>query len=287
VELFDFIDTNHHDHSIQKMAKILGVSRSGFYSAKNRPESNRSKENKVLLEKIRELYIDSKRRYGSPKIYNELRKKNIQCGKNRVAKLMRNNNMRACGVKKFKVTTDSNHSNPVAPNLLDRNFTVNCPNKVWVSDITYIYTKSGWLYLAVVIDLFSRKVVGWSISSNCNTELIIQAFLMACIARNPGKGLIFHSDRGVQYTSNKFQEILHKKDFISSMSRKGNCWDNACAESFFHSLKIEEVHQSIYYTKDQAKNSIFEYIEIFYNRKRSHSTLNYLNPEEYEKQRIA
>jgi transposase InsO family protein len=278
---------NNKFHSIGKMAKIFGVSKSGYYSWLKRPESKRSKENKKLLNIIKNIYENSKRRYGSPKIYKALLNMGIKCGKNRLIRIMRENNMRSITKKKFKITTNSKHNNPVFNNILNRQFEVEKPNKVWVSDITYIYTNEDWLYLCVIIDLFSRKVIGWSLSNSIAVEIVINAIKMACFNRNYPKDVIFHSDRGVQYTCYDFQKILNIYNFNCSMSRKGNCWDNACAESFFRSLKVEEVNHYKYSTRDEARASIFEYIEIFYNRKRIHSSLGYLTPEEYEIQKSA
>jgi transposase InsO family protein len=274
-------------HSIEKMAKVLGVSKSGYYSWLNRPDSKRSKDNKKLLSIIKNIYENSKRRYGSPKIHKALLKMGVKCGKNRVIRIMRDNNIRSITKKKFRITTNSKHNNPVFNNILNRQFEVEKPNKVWVSDITYIYTNEGWLYLCVVIDLFSRKIIGWCLSNSISVEIVINAIKMACFNRNYPKGVIFHSDRGVQYTCNDFQKILNIYNFNCSMSRKGNCWDNACAESFFRSLKVEEVNHYKYLTRDEARASIFEYIEVFYNRKRIHSSLGYLTPEEYEIQKSA
>jgi transposase InsO family protein len=270
------------EYSIEKMAQVLGVSKSGYYSWLKRPESKRSLENKKLLEDIKKIHEESRRTYGSPRVHKALLKKGLKCSIKRVARLMCENNIRSKVRKKFKATTNSKHSNPVAPNLLDRNFIVQAPDKVWVSDITYIYTNEGWLYLCIIVDLYSRKVIGWSMGCRIDTKLVKRSFLMALINRNYPKGVLFHSDRGVQYTSKAFQSVLEKSKYVCSMSRKGNCWDNACAESFFHTLKTEEVYHKKYKTRIEAKRSIFEYIEVFYNRKRIHSFLGDMSPEEYE-----
>ncbi len=269
------------------MANVLKVSKSGYYEWLNASESSRSIENRYILNEIKTIHEKSRKIYGSPKIIKDLKKKGVKCGKNRVIRLMRENNIRSIAKKKFKVTTDSKHNNPVCPNILNRMFDVKKTNKVWVSDITYIFTKEGWLYLCVVIDLCSRKIVGYSMSDSLKSDIVIRAFLMAWTMRKPDKGLIFHSDRGVQYTSYKFQELLKSKGVISSMSRKGNCWDNACSESFFHLLKTEEVNHKKYETKEVAKNKIFEYIEVFYNNFRTHSYLNYMSPREFEEKKTA
>lgn len=271
-----------NEHKIEKMAKALDVSRSGYYAWLKRPESNRVNANRRLLEEIKKIHLEHKKVYGSPRIYKELLKRGWKCSKKRVARLMSENNIRSKIRKKFKPTTNSKHSNPVARNILKREFAVKSPDKVWVSDMTYISTQEGWLYLCVIIDLYSRKVVGWSMGTRLDTNLLINAFIMACFNRNYPKKVIFHSDRGVQYTSNKFLEKLKDNKFISSMSRKGDCWDNACAESFFHTLKMEEVYHQRYESREEARRSIFEYIEIFYNRKRIHTYLGDMSPEEFE-----
>jgi len=279
---YKFINKYKNKHCIEKMAKLFGVSRSGYYSWKNRPICNREKQNKEIINEIKKIYSENKGVYGYPRIHIKLKQKGIECCKNRVARLMRENNIKAKTFKKFKATTDSEHNNFVAANLLNREFKVYEPNKVWVSDITYIYTHEGWLYLCVIIDLFSRKVIGWSTSNRIGAKLLLNAFMVAIVTRKPKKEVIFHSDRGVQYASKDFQRKLKKYGFICSMSRKGNCWDNACAESFFHTLKVEEVNQIKYRNRDEARAYIFEYIEVFYNRKRIHSSLGYVSPEEYE-----
>jgi len=235
---------------------------------------------------IREIYDGSKGRYGSPKITQELRDRGRRVGKNRVAKRMRKAGLRSKIRRKYKVTTDSKHNFPVAPNLLERNFTAQAPDKVWVSDITYLATTTGWLYLTVIIDVFSRMVVGWALSSSLSHEMVVAALKRAMQRRRPAKGLIFHSDRGVQYACNDFGKQLSKYKFIQSMSRKGDCWDNAVAESFFGVLKTELVYHERYEGHQDTLHSIFEYIEVFYNRQRRHSTLEYLCPAEYEKQKL-
>ena len=278
---------NNKSYSIERMAKVFGLSKSGYYSWIKRPESKSSIENKKLLKVIKEIHENSKKRYGSPKIYKALLKKGIKCGRNRLIRIMRENNIKSITKKKFKITTNSKHNNPVYNNILNRQFEVKEPNKVWGSDITYIYTNEGWLYLCVIIDLFSRKVIGWCLSKSISVDIVINAIKMAYFNRNYPKDVLFHSDRGVQYTSHDFQKILKSYNFNCGMSRKGNCWDNACAESFFRSLKLEEVNHYKYLTRDEARISIFEYIEVFYNKKRIHSSLGYLTPEEYEIQKSA
>lgn len=284
---YKFMYENREKYPIEKMAKLLEVSRSGYYDYLKRPVSKRKIENLKILLEIKEIHKKSRFNYGSPRIFNALRKKGIKCSKNRVVRLMKDNNIRSKTRKKFKVTTNSMHNNPVHENVLNRKFVVNKKNKVWVSDITYIRTHEGWLYLCVIIDLYSRKIIGWSMSERIDTDFVIKAFLMAWTQRRPKGKLLFHSDRGVQYTSKDFQKILKNKKIICSMSRKGNCWDNACAESFFHTLKVEEVHHAVYKTREIAKLKIFEFIEVYYNNFRTHSYLGYMNPNEFENKKIA
>ena len=232
---------------------------------------------------IRAFHQASRRTYGSPRIHKDLREHGLRCGENRVARLMRKHGVRAKQARKFKATTDSKHDQPVAENLLGQDFRVSKPNTRWVADITYIATRAGWLYLAVVLDLFSRRVVGWSTSDRIDRELVIQALKAGVWQRQPRAGLMHHSDRGSQYASSDFRKILRSRGIESSMSRKGNCYDNAVAESFFHTLKVECVKEEDYQTREQARASLFDYIEGFYNTRRRHSTLGYVSPVEYEK----
>ena len=268
------------------MCRVLGVSRSGYYRWLKRKPSQRELDNQRLDAQIRQIYDDSKGSYGSPKITRELCNQGRRVGKNRVARRMRKLGLRSKIRRKYRVTTDSKHKFPVAPNLLERNFTVQAADRVWVSDITYLATRTGWMYLTVIIDLFSRMVVGWALSSSLGHEMVITALKRAIRRRRPGKGLIFHSDRGVQYACNDFRKELDNHELIQSMSRKGDCWDNAVAESFFATIKCELVYHERYEDHQDTLHSIFEYIEVFYNRKRIHSTLGYLCPAEYEKQRL-
>ena len=251
-----------------------------------RKPSQRQIENEMIDAEIREIYDGSKGRYGSPKITIELQERGRKVDKNRVARRMREAGLRSKIRRKYRVTTDSKHQFPVAPNLLARDFTAEVPDKVWVSDITYLATRSGWLYLTVIIDLFSRMVVGWALSSSLSHEMVVAALKRAVRKRHPGKGLVFHSDRGVQYACTDFRKELSEHGFIQSMSRKGNCWDNAVAESFFGIMKTELVYHEKYEGHQDTLHSIFEYIEAFYNRERRHSTLGYLCPVEYEKQKL-
>jgi putative transposase len=279
---FKFIADHRGIFNVGRMCALLNVSRSGFYSWLTRPESRRSIENRALEGKIRVLHAASHGIYGSPKIHQDLTDDGVRCGKNRVARIMREAGIRSRTKKKFKATTNSRHNLPVAPNLLNQEFTVDAPDRTWVGDITYIHTQEGWLYLAVLIDLFNRKVVGWSASSRLTRQLAIDALQMALDHRHPVPGLMHHSDRGSQYASGDYQKLLAKNKMTCSMSRKGNCYDNAVAESFFHLLKTEWVNHHRYLSRSEATSSLFYYIEIFYNRKRRHSVLDYTTPQEYE-----
>lgn len=269
---------------MRAMCSALKVSPSGYYAWRGRPESERSRLNRKLLEEISRAYEASDKRYGSPNIYHELKAKGTRCSKNRVARLMRVNGIRAKLGRRFVVTTDSKHNLPVAENHLNRQFTIERPNEAWVSDITYIWTREGWLYLAVVIDLFSRQVVGWSAEATADRALVLGALEQALQTRRPQAGLLLHSDRGCQYASTDYQAELSRWSILCSMSRKGNCWDNAPAESFFASLKTEMIHQRRFQTRREARTAVFEYIEVWYNRQRLHSSLGYLSPVTYETQ---
>jgi transposase InsO family protein len=238
--------------------------------------------NQKLVLKIKEVHHQSQRRYGSPRVYKALRGQGYLCNHKRVERLMRCNDIRARQSKRYKVTTQSNHSHPVAPNVLDRNFKAERPNEKWVSDITYISTTEGWLYLATVMDLYSRKIVGWAMDKSMTSDLACKAFKMAMANRQPKSGLVHHSDRGSQYAANAYQALLKQHRCLVSMSRKGNCWDNAPMESFFATLKNELIHHRVYQTRTEAKSDIFAYIEGFYNRTRLHSTLDYQCPEQFE-----
>lgn len=272
-------------YSIEKMCRILNVSRSGYYRWCKRDESLRKKKDSELKEMIFAIYLKYKKRYGSPRIHDELRDMGIRCSRKRVERLMRELGIKARHKRQFRVTTNSKHNHPIAPNLLDRQFEVENPNRVWVADITYIRTFEGWLYLAGVMDLYSRKIVGWSMSDTMSTDLAIAALKMAIHRRRPSKGLMHHSDRGVQYASRAYRKVLKKHHIVCSMSRKGNCWDNAPMESFFSTLKTECIDGKIYLSRAQAKREIFEFIEIDYNRNRRHSSIGSMTPENFENRR--
>ena len=280
---YRFMKEHHQSHSVEKMARILRISRSGYYKWLSRPYSRRKWENEELLEQIRAIQERSRHRYGSPRVTKALHRLGYQVGHNRVARLMRANRLGRRLRKRFRSTTDSQHSLPVAKNLLNREFEVAKANYSWVSDITYISTAEGWFYLCVVIDLYSRKVVGWAMSTRMKTDLVLEALRMAYLARKPPEGVVFHSDRGSQYCSHAFRTRLRDYQMKQSMSRKGNCWDNAPAESFFKTLKCELNGHRAFRSREEAHRAIFEYIEVFYNRERLHSTLGYLTPVEYEK----
>lgn len=271
------------EFDVEKCCKALEVSRSGYYKWRKNPLSNRDIENSKLLELIKGIHHQSNGIFGSPSIQAKLREMGENYNHKRVERVMRENNIRSKTKKKFKVTTDSKHSLGIAPNLLQRDFSPPDLNQMWCGDITYIWTEEGWLYLATVIDLKSRKVIGWALEDRMTKELVINAFNRAHKERGRPKGAIFHSDRGSQYASDDFKEALKDAGFAQSMSRKGNCWDNACAESFFASLKKEEVYHQRYQTKSQARQSVFWYIEVFYNRFRPHSHIGGVSPNTYEK----
>lgn len=265
------------------MCRVLEVSRSGYYAWRKAEPSKRSQENAELAAKISDVHKESRRSYGSPRVHAELVAQGFEVGRNRVARLMRENGIVGRRRPRFRKTTDSNHTLPVADNVLDREFYADEPDRAWVADITYIWTQQGWLYLAVILDLFSRRVVGWSMADHMRTELVLDALSAALGSRVPGAaGLLFHSDRGSQYASGAYQEALDDHGITCSMSRRGNCWDNAVAESFFSTLKTELVHNVIFLTRDSARNAIAEWMQMFYNSKRRHSSLGYATPLEAE-----
>jgi putative transposase len=265
------------------MCRLLKVSRSGYYAWLKRPEANRTKENKILSKHIQQIHTDSDQTYGSPRIQAALISQGFAPSRQRVVRLMKQLNIKARRKRRFKVTTDSQHTLPIADNILDRNFTATEPDQDWVADITYIATHQGWLYLAVVVDLFSRRVVGWSMADHMRTDLVLTALEASLGQRIPAQsGLVFHSDRGSQYASSDYRSALEGAGITCSMSRKGNCWDNAVAESFFGTLKTEFVHPRIFTTREIAKTAIAEWIEAFYNRKRLHSTIGYVSPVNFE-----
>jgi putative transposase len=280
------IDAEKKAYPITLLCEVLQVSRTGYYSWRTRGKSVRQKEYDHLIPIVQHVHKISKATYGARRISEEVEAHGISCGRIKAKTLMKLAGISAKQKRKFKVTTDSKHNLPVAPNLLNREFNVVEPDQVYVSDITYIWTNEGWLYLAIVLDLFSRQIVGWSLNSRMSRKLVMDALQMAIWQRRPAPGLLFHSDRGSQYCSTDFQKMLKKYKMISSMSRKGNCWDNSVAESFFGSLKTERVFFSNYATRSEARKDIVDYIEMFYNSRRRHSYLGYVSPKEFEKQQL-
>ncbi len=265
------------------MCRVLAISRSGYYAWTHREPSARQKENEALKAKIVEVFDDSRKTYGSPRVHEELKAQDFDVGVNRVARIMREEGICARPKRKFKKTTDSDHEFPIAPNILEREFTVDSPDKVWVADVTYVWTIAGWLYLAVVIDLFSRRVVGWAMADHMRAELVLDALTMALGHRVPHpEGLTHHSDRGSQYASTHHRKMLDDANIECSMSRRGDCWDNAVAESFFSTLKMELIYNAIFLNQESAKTAIAEWIEVFYNRQRRHSSIGYATPVDFE-----
>ena len=282
---FAFISANEGDYPVAWMCRRIGVSTSGFYRWSKGHESERALRDRQLGTTIRALHAASGGTYGSPRILRDLAAAGEDVGRKRVARLMRENGIVGQTRRRFRRTTDSKHELPVAENIVARDFNPAAPNQVWASDITYVRTWAGWLYLAVVIDLFSRRVVGWAIADHMRTELVLDALTMAFDARQPTAGLIHHSDRGSQYASYAHRDALEEHHAICSMSRKGNCWDNAVMESFYSRLKVELIYAQQYGSIEEAKTGIFEYIEVFYNRLRRHSALGYVSPAEFERKR--
>ena len=281
---YPFIHSQRGLHSLRMLCRVVKVATSGYYAWRRRERSVRDYENQRLLLQIKAVHMKSGRTYGSPRICHALRKEGVLCGENRVARIMRYDGIRAKTTKKFKATTDSKHTMPVAENLLNREFEAKRPNAVWTTDISFLWTREGWMYLAVVLDLFSRRIVGWAMDKRMKKQLVIDALVMAIGHRRPAPGLLHHSDRGSQYASKDYQKLLKKHGFIGSMSRKGDCWDNAPTESFFSSLKRERVYHKTYRTRLEARTDIFNYIECWYNPYRLHSPLGYQSPAEFENQ---
>jgi putative transposase len=281
---FKFIVKNRSSFPVKKMCQVLKVSQSGYYRWQKAPISSRRIENDRLRARIKELFTKHKGMAGSPIITADLREdpEFSRVSRNRVARHMRDMGLKCRTVKKFVVTTDSKHNEPVAPNLLDRQFTVPTPDTAWVSDITYLKVGRKWYYLTVFIDLFSRIIVGWDLSASLERYSAIHALNKAILRRRPGRGLMVHSDRGVQYASKDFRAVLQKHGFVQSMSRKGNCWDNAVAESFFHSIKTQMIHHCKFQNVAEAEQALFNYIEVYYNRQRKHSTNGYKSPAHFE-----
>lgn len=279
---FAFIQAEKADFPVATLCRVLGVSRAGFYAWQGRAEARRPREDRQLLVEIATIHHESRRCYGSPRIHAELRARGHAIGRKRVARLMRRAGLAARRRRPFRSTTDSTHGVPVARNLLNRQFTRATPTRCWVTDITFIATGEGWLYVAVILDLFSRRVVGWALSERLTTPLALEALDMALTRRAPAAGLLHHSDQGGQYVSDEYRRVLAVHDRVASMSRRANCWDNAVAESFFATLKIELLQDAAWPTRAQARSAIVEYIELFYNARRRHSALGYLSPAAFE-----
>jgi len=281
---YRFIE-EHRGNGIRlgKLCRVLDVSPSGYYAWRERPVSQREVKNQQLLEQIKEIHQKSRRTYGSPRITEELRKQGERCGEHRVARIMQKQGIRAKTKRQFKVvTTRRNFADPVAPNLVNQKFVAKVPNQLWSSDITYLWTREGWVYLAVVLDVYSRQIIGYALSHRLTTEIVTEALQRAAQWRTIRPGLILHSDQGSQYTSTEFQCLLKSYGIQSSMSRRGNCYDNAITETFFHTLKTEHIYFERFDTRKEAELSVFEYIEVFYNRQRKHSSLGYMSPVEFE-----
>jgi len=264
----------------------MEVGRSGYYKCLIKYKENRIDPDFELIAKVIEIHSDSDATYGSRRTSRQLREDGHDVGRYRTRNLMKKANVSVKRRKKFKKTTDSNHDLPIAPNLLDRQFKVQRPNTVWCADITYLWTIQGWLYLAVIIDLHSRKIVGWAMSNRTKSSLVEQALSMAYWHRKPSEGLIHHSDCGSQYAGKEYQKLLNSYGMVCSMSRKGDCWDNAVVESFFHTIKTERIHGNLYRTRDEARNDVIDYIEMFYNSRRLHSFIGYKSPNDFEKEVI-
>ena len=279
---YQFMQQHRSQFALAMLCRVLQVSRSGYYTWSQRALSSRAQQDQQLAQQVRTIHVQSRYTYGSPRVHAALQAQGIGCSQKRVARLMQALQLKARQARRYKATTDSSHGLPVASNLLARQFKVEQSNQVWAGDITYVWTGEGWLYLAVVLDLCSRRVVGWHMAPRLNTQLVVRALEMAWQQRRPAPGLLHHSDQGSQYASGSFQEVLAQRGLVCSMSRKGNCWDNAPVESFFATLKTELIHGQRFATRAAAMSAIFDYIEVFYNRQRRHSALGYVSPAEYE-----
>lgn len=278
-----FIQEHRHLFPIIRLCQVFGVSENGYYNWRKRGKSQRKRDDDYITERIEDAYDTNRGVYGSPRIHAELKAQGIHCGRKRIVRLMQEKGISARRKRRKVRTTNSNHSSPIAPNLLERDFAADAPNKKWVADMTYIATYEGWLYLAGVLDTYSRKLIGWAMGRQHDTELVKEALHMGLIQRQPTADLVHHSDRGSEYASTSYQEMLHQHNIQISMSRKGDCYDNSMMESFWGTLKEEGIGQEIFSSREEAKTALFDYIEVFYNRKRRHSSLGYLSPVDFEK----
>jgi len=279
---FAFIDVEKAMYPLRILCRVLRVSRSGYYAWRVRKPSVRALEDERLRPKVVEAFNTGRGTYGSPRVLDELLDQGFEVGRRRIARLMRELGLRGLSPRRFRVTTDSNHGHAIAENVLDRNFEASRPNEKWVTDITYVWTGEGWLYLATVMDLYSRRIVGWSTADHMRTDLCLNALRMAIQQRTNIRGLVHHSDRGVQYASDDYRAALKAKGIDCSMSRRANCWDNAVAESFFGTLKNELIYRRPWLDRESVRNAISEYIEVFYNRIRRHSTIGNMSPAKFE-----
>jgi putative transposase len=268
------------------MCRVLGVSRSGYYAWFSRGESPRVQRDRALQQRIQQVHLESRGVYGARKIHRELKAQGETCGRHKVARLMRAAGLKGCPKRRFRRLPDQAPSHPIAPNVLDQSFHADGPNERWASDITYIATRQGWLYLAVVMDLYSRRIIGWAMDRHTGRHLVIDAMTMALGYRHPAGSLLHHSDRGPQYTSDDFRDLLKEHGIQCSMSARGHCYDDAPVESFFAMLKRERVRRRTYATREEAKADVFDYIEVFYNRKRRHGTLDYVSPVTFEREAL-
>ena len=283
---YAFIREHENEFRVTRMCSLLRVSRSGYYDWVDRPPSRRAREDGKLLVQIRRVHIQFRRAYGAVKTWRELHDQGVVCGKHRVARLRRQDGIEAQRKRRFRLTVENHYTAAPAPNLVERRFIVAQPNRIWVGDMTFIRTRAGFLYLAVLLDLFARKIVGWSMHDRPNLELTLQALNMALESRRPAPGLVHHTDQAPLYSAHDYRQRMHMHGILPSMSARGNCYDNAVAESFFSNLKNELVHHCDFRTRESARAAIFDYIEVFYNRQRKHQTLGYLSPAQFEQQRI-
>ena len=280
---FAFIEAEKAAYPVSALCRMLDVERSGFYAWRSREDSDHAVDDRRLAIEVRAAFEESRQRYGSPRVFRVLRRKGVRVGRHRVARLMREQQLRARGRRKFVATTDSKHSMRTPPNLVKRQFETKEPDRVWAGDVTYLPTGEGWLFLAVLLDLYSRRVVGWALSARNDEALTLSALQMAVDQRRPSSGLIHHSDRGTTYASGEYQDVLARNGLVCSMSRKGDCWDNAVAESFFSTLDIECARERPFATRSAARREVADYILTFYNPTRLHSTLGYMSPMEFER----